>query len=56
MISSMDNLEMDEYTGDLTKVAMRSVHAKISTIIDLNISMLTVLVLQLQWGDIVVTE
>ena len=41
----MDSLEMDEYTGDLTKVAMRSIHAKISTVLDLHISMLTILVL-----------
>ena len=45
MILSMDNLEMDEYTGDLSKVAMRSIHAKISTILDLHILMLTILAL-----------
>ena len=56
MILSMDDLEMDEYIEDLSNVAMRSIHAKISTILDLHISMLTILALRLWRGDIVVAE
>ena len=56
MISSMDDLEMDEYTEDLSNVATRFIHAKISTILDLHISILTTLALRLQWGDIVVAK
>ena len=47
---------MDEYTEDLSNVATRSIHAKISMILDLHILILTVLALRLQWGDIVVAE